>query len=94
MMSWTEICEVIQSREPDLRRMGVKKISLFGSWAKRRATEQSDIDLLVELHDEAHLKTIVEYLEHLLGYKVDLVEVKHLQPPWKDEIQQTALSVF
>ena len=54
---------------------GVQRIGLFGSFARETAQESSDIDLIVELKRPIGLKFIemVEYLEGLLGRKVDVL---------------------
>lgn len=54
---------------------GVKKIGLFGSYAKGSAGETSDIDLIVEFERPIGFKFIelAEELERLLGRKVDLL---------------------
>lgn len=58
-----------------LSEFGVEKIGLFGSVAKGTDDECSDIDLVIEFRRPMGLKfiTLVEYLENILGRKVDLV---------------------
>lgn len=54
---------------------GVEKIGLFGSVAMEDENDSSDIDLLVELNRPIGFKfiSLVEYLEGILGRKVDLL---------------------
>ena len=54
---------------------GVERIALFGSVAAGADDENSDIDLVVEFSRPVGLKfmRLVEYLEEVLGRKVDLV---------------------
>lgn len=54
---------------------GVKRIGLFGSYAKKAPVEGSDIDIVVEFERPIGLKFIefAEYLERLLGRKVDIL---------------------
>ncbi len=54
---------------------GVEKIGLFGSVVTGTDNDSSDIDLIVELSRPMGLKFIrlVEYLEGILGRKVDLL---------------------
>ncbi len=53
----------------------VDKIALFGSVARDAMTSDSDVDLLVEFSSPIgfRLNQLVEYLEGLLGRKVDLI---------------------
>jgi predicted nucleotidyltransferase len=54
---------------------GVQRIGLFGSFARGTAQDSSDVDLIVELQRPIGLKfmELVEYLETLLGRKVDVL---------------------
>ncbi len=54
---------------------GVKKIGLFGSYAKGRETEKSDIDLIAEFEKPIGLKFIefTEYLDGLFDKKTDVL---------------------
>ncbi len=54
---------------------GVKRIGLFGSYAKGTFTEHSDVDVIVEFERPIGFKFIelTEYLERLFGRKVDVL---------------------
>ncbi len=54
---------------------GVKRIGLFGSYAKGAPTKASDVDILVEFEKPIGLQFIefAEYLEKLLGSKADIL---------------------
>ena len=52
MLTKEKIKEVIQDRKPELTRLGVKNIGLFGSYVKGSANRESDIDLLVDFVPE------------------------------------------
>ena len=54
---------------------GVKRIGLFGSYAKGTPTEASDIDIVVEFEYPIGFRFIefTEYLEDLLGKRVDVL---------------------
>ncbi len=57
---------------------GVDKIGLFGSYAKNKATETSDIDIYVEFNNKTfdNVAGLWNYLEELYQKKVDLIH-KH-----------------
>ena len=71
---------IIRRHEPELRRLGVVSLSLFGSTARNTATKVSDIDVAVRLKDPprgfayiGHLDAIEARLSQVLGRPVDLV---------------------
>ena len=70
-------------REKLTERFNVKKIGIFGSYVRGEEKKKSDIDILVEFKEPAGLFEFLdleEYLEKLLGEKVDLVSKKALKP--------------
>jgi predicted nucleotidyltransferase len=60
---------------------GVKKIGVFGSYAKGHPDETSDIDVFVEFEHPIGFRFIefAEYLERLLGRKVDVLTSAGIQ---------------
>ena len=74
---------------PILRKNDVNRASLFGSVVRGEATEESDIDLLVEFKDEKSLLDLAGLkieLEELMGKKVDVLTYNSLHPLLKDRI--------
>ncbi len=74
---------------PTLRKNDVSRASLFGSVVRGEATEESDIDLLVEFKGEKSLLDLAELkieLEELLGKRVDVLTYNSLHPLLKDRI--------
>ncbi len=60
---------------------GVKRIGLFGSYAKAMPTETSDVDLVVEFDQPIGFRfaEFAEYLEGLLGKRVDILTPAGIQ---------------
>lgn len=60
----------------------VKKIGVFGSYAKGTQTESSDIDILVEFKDPTYdnLIDLAFYLEDLYRKKINLITLKGMSP--------------
>lgn len=63
----------------------IKQLGIFGSYVRGEATENSDLDILVEFESQARfgLLTFCElenYLGELLAVKVDLVMKDGLKP--------------
>lgn len=76
IMTREKVINVLRKELPYLlSKYGVKRIGLFGSYAKGASSEASDIDILVEFQKPIGLKFIelAEYLERLLGTKVDIL---------------------
>lgn len=79
-----QIFRLLQSNDRQIRDFGVKKIGLFGSFAKNQQTNLSDVDILVEFEKgKKSYKSFIRlafFLEELLGRKVDLITDKSLSP--------------
>ena len=77
-----------QEKEYLKKKFYVTKIGVFGSYLKGKETPTSDIDILVEFNGPIGWDFIElqEFLEKLLGKKVDLVSIKALKPQLKDTI--------
>lgn len=74
---------------PILKKAGVTRSSLFGSYVRGEAKTESDIDILVDLPSSVTLFGFVglkNKLEDALGKKVDLVEYKGIKPRLKSYI--------
>ncbi|MEM9276102.1 MAG: nucleotidyltransferase domain-containing protein [Cyanobacteria bacterium P01_F01_bin.143] len=69
---------------------GLKRIGLFGSYAKGTQVENSDIDIVVEFDRPIGLKFVefVEYLEYLLEKKTDVLTNVGLEGIRNSEIRQ------
>ena len=75
--------KVLKEHEKKIRvRFGVKRIGIFGSYARGEQKETSDIDILVEFEVPTfdNFMDLVFYLEDLFGRDVDLVTTGGLSP--------------
>jgi len=93
-MTRDEVLRILREHREDLTRLGVKSLALFGSAARDKAGEASDVDLLVEfdrpvgLFEFIHVK---ELLERVLDCPVDLVTPDALKRQLRDQILQEAV---
>ena len=74
---------------PVLKEAGVTHSALFGSYVRGEETDDSDIDLLVEVPEDTGLFAYIALkrkLEQALSKKVDLVTYKSLHPLLRDKI--------
>jgi hypothetical protein len=79
----------LKELKPTLRKeFAVSKIGLFGSFADGTSSEDSDIDLLVELERPIGWKffSLELYLEKVFNRRVDLVTKSALKEPIKNTI--------
>ncbi len=76
---------------------GVCELALFGSYAKNRATLQSDIDILIDFDYDVSLETEGEIqliLENLFqGVKIDLTLKKNIYHDFKKNIEESKINV-
>ena len=76
MLTRDNILELLRVKSPYLAaEYGIKRIGLFGSYARGLADEASDIDVVVEFERPIGFRFVefAEYLESLLGRKVDVL---------------------
>ncbi|HLR33226.1 MAG TPA: nucleotidyltransferase family protein [Fodinibius sp.] len=78
------ILQTLASHQKELSDFGVEQIGLFGSFSRNEATEDSDIDLLVDIKkDKKTFKNfmgLAYFLEDLFGRRVELVTRQSLSP--------------
>ncbi len=86
-----EIIKEIEKHRGEIKTFGVKKLTLFGSYAQGTATSQSDLDFLVEYQegrglfdDHVHLHQL---LEDIFQRKIDLGEPDLL----RDEVKKNVM---
>ena len=89
-----EILSKIAAERVLLESYGVSSVSLFGSFARGEATQDSDVDLLVEFAKPIGLFQFVSLkraLEDVLGRSVDLATPASLKPQLRDRILKEAV---
>lgn len=86
---------------PVLLPYGIKRIAIFGSFARGEASQESDIDILVEFleprRNPVGLLTWVRLereLSQRLGRKVDLVSFSGLRPRLRAEIEREMVVIY
>jgi len=78
------------------QRFGVASLGLFGSYVRREARPDSDLDVLVRFQRTPGLLRFVElenYLSDLLGVRVDLVMPEALKPRIGQRVMEEVLPV-
>lgn len=92
MKSQAEIISQLIEIKPYLhQKFSVNKIGYFGSYARDTQTENSDLDILVELEKPLGWEffDLQDYLEDVLKLKIDLTTVNGLKQQLKETILKT-----
>ncbi|MCD6155485.1 MAG: nucleotidyltransferase family protein [Candidatus Atribacteria bacterium] len=76
-MTRKELIQKLRENREKLREFGVKRIGIFGSFARDEARENSDVDVVVELERGkgtfSNVARLIEFLENLFGREIDLL---------------------
>lgn len=97
-MTRNEILDFLKTHREVLRQAyGVQDIALFGSYARDNATDDSDIDIAVELAETKKTLTnffgLKRYLEEHLGKHIDLGIASAMKPILRQAAQKDMLHV-
>jgi len=92
-----EVLESLRSHKQILaERFGVTSIALYGSVARDQATENSDIDILVEFVSPPNFKNyfdVHEFLEDVLGRAVDMASIVEIRKEILPYIKKDTINV-
>jgi predicted nucleotidyltransferase len=91
-----EVRRRVEELRPELSRLGVRSLALFGSAARDALGPDSDVDVLVEFDGPARFDPFMDVkllLEEALGRRVDLVTTAGLKPALKVRIEPDLLRV-
>lgn len=83
-MASSDIMAQIRQHDAFLIEHGVKRLGIFGSYAREEERTDSDIDLIVEFapgkKSYDNFIDLCFFLEELLGHKVDLLTLESVSP--------------
>ncbi len=84
-----------ESKPALVRQFPLRRLALFGSFARGDATPNSDIDILVDVEPSIGLEfvTLADQLEALLGHEVDLVSRRAVKPMLWQQIEAELIDV-
>lgn len=97
-MHQKSILTYLKQIKPYYEKEGFIIEGLFGSYARGDATEESDIDILIEIDKKttdiyAKKRSLKEDLENYFHKKVDIARKKYLTPLAKDAIKDDLIYV-
>jgi predicted nucleotidyltransferase len=80
----SDVLERIREAEAEIRSLGVRRLALFGSFARSEARPDSDVDFLVEFISGQksfdRFTRLFDLLEERLARRVELVTTEALSP--------------
>jgi len=92
-----DLPEIKRRLEPIFTSSGVKTAILFGSYAQGQATENSDVDILVDSGLRGlDFVGLIEYIREALQKNIDLIDVTHVESDSKisKEIANTGVLIY
>jgi len=91
-MEKKEIIELLNKNKSELKKFGVKRIGIFGSFSRDEGREDSDIDVFVEFEKGKatfrNFAGLIDYLENLFGRSVDILTPAGIDSIRIDEIKE------
>lgn len=98
MNTLEEIKQILSKNKPIFKKkFNANSMAIFGSYIRGNYKKNSDIDILVEFYKPIGFFTFMdleEYLEKLLGIKVDLVSKKALKPRVGEQILREMITIW
>jgi len=97
-MKRDEAISRLRERAPDLKRLGVEHLYMFGSTARDEARDDSDVDLFFDYQKGKlglfELMDVREIAAQILGRPTDIVTRDSLHKTLRQRIEASALQVF
>jgi predicted nucleotidyltransferase len=95
MIKSQKLRQIAKLAIPILKRNGVVKAGIFGSYARGEAKKRSDIDMLIKFKGSLlDLVRIERVLKTKLGKKVDLLTYKSISPYLKEQILNEEVKII
>jgi hypothetical protein len=82
---------------PYINEYGIRKVGVFGSYARQQANESSDIDLLFDFQKTfglIGLSRLKLCLEESLGKHVDILEFSSIDPLIRDNVLKDTVLIY
>lgn len=93
------ILDILRAHQDDLRARGVLHAGVFGSVARGEDTEDSDVDVALDLDPKTPIglfeySGIGLYLEEVIGRKVDMATRPCRRPDFSAEVERDYKNAF
>lgn len=92
-MTLEQILGKLEEHQAKIRGFGVRRIGVFGSYARGEAKEGSDMDCLVEFERKSfdNYMDLKFFLEDLFGCRIDLVIADAVKPRLRKPILEETI---
>jgi predicted nucleotidyltransferase len=91
-----DILIALRRAKPELaERFGVKRLAIFGSYARGEQRDDSDVDVLVEVDPSIGLRFVdlAEHIEAILGVRSEVVSRRAIKPRNWEVIERELIDV-
>ena len=79
-----QLLQILAENQSKIKMFGVQRLGLFGSFVRNEQTKDSDIDFLIDFQKGKktyqNFLDLAEYLESILGRRVEIVTPQSLSP--------------
>ena len=98
-MTRDQVIATLRAHEAELRSRGVRHAALFGSLARGEATAGSDIDIMLDLAEDAAIGlfeyvALTQFLGDLFPVRVDVANHRRLKPLVRPHAERDAVYAF
>ena len=96
MTTLTQIKNKLTVLKPILQeKYPLETIAIFGSYARNEQTEESDVDVMVELNGFMGVQFLdmADEIENSLGVKTDVVKKVYMKPNFFERIENSLIYV-
>jgi predicted nucleotidyltransferase len=96
MKTKEEVLRILEREKPELmRRYGLKRLALFGSYAREDQREDSDVDIMVEIEPSVGLGFVdlADRIEDALGIRTEVVSRRATKPRYWEIIKEELVDV-
>ncbi|MBS3076043.1 nucleotidyltransferase domain-containing protein [Candidatus Pacearchaeota archaeon] len=92
-----EIEKIKKKIIPVLKEFKVTKAGIFGSYARGEQKKNSDLDILIKIHNDAGLLTLIGLkleLQKVIKRKVDLVEYETIRKEVRENMLNDEIKIL
>jgi uncharacterized protein len=96
MKTKEEVLRILEREKPEMmRRYGLKRLALFGSYAREDQREDSDVNIMVEIEPSVGLGFVdlADRIEDALGIRTEVVSRRAIKPRYWEIIKEELVDV-